>query len=150
MLPADLSMVASIAEQVHPDYPEDPAVFAERLALFPAGCFMFGAVGYLIAHPWMLASPPQLNTLLGALPAAPDTMFVHDLALLPEARGRGHAGEAVALILRVAGPLELSLVSVGLASGFWRRYGFAPVGDAAVQASLSRYGAGACLMVRQA
>ena len=53
MLPADLSMTETIAEQVHPDYPEDPAVFAERLALFPAGCFMLGAVGYLIAHPWM-------------------------------------------------------------------------------------------------
>ena len=142
-------MTETIAEQVHPDYPEDPAVFAERLALFPAGCFMLGAVGYLIAHPWMRARPPKLNSLLGALPAAPDTMFVHDLALLPEARGRGYASEAVALLLRVAGPLGLSLVSVGSASGFWRRHGFVPVGDAAVPASLSSYGAGARLLWRR-
>ena len=150
MLPADLAMAETIAEQVHPDYPEDLAVFAERLALFPTGCFMLGAAGYLIAHPWTLANPPKLNTLLGVLPAMPDTLFVHDLALLPKARSRGHAAEAVALMRRTAGLLGLSLVSIGPAFGFWRRQGFVPVGNAAVQASLSGYGADACHMQRHA
>jgi hypothetical protein len=37
----------------------------------------------------MLAAPPELNTLLGRLPATPNMLFMHDLALLAEARGRG-------------------------------------------------------------
>lgn len=64
MAVADLGAVNAVADVVHVNYPEDPAVFANRLALFPAGCWMAeedGAVlGYCIAHPGMVGEPPQL------------------------------------------------------------------------------------------
>lgn len=92
MVGADLDRVVDVAERVHPDHPEDEAVFEERLALFAAGCAVLSddhrILGYRIAHPWMLDEPPDLNSLLARLPATPDTLFLHDLALLPEARRR--------------------------------------------------------------
>ena len=93
MTAADLPLAEEIAEQVHPDHPEGPEVFAERLRLFGRACLMLEAggrsVGYAMGHPWVMRLPPRLNILLHRLPLAPDTMFIHDLALLPGARGRG-------------------------------------------------------------
>jgi len=40
MTEADLPAALAIAEVVHPNYPEDPAVFTERLALYPRGCLV--------------------------------------------------------------------------------------------------------------
>lgn len=147
----DLPWAEAIAERVHPDLPEDPSVFAERLRLFPSGCLMLEhterPVGYVIAHPWFLGRPPNLDTLVGQLPGAADTFFIHDLALLPEARGRGHAAEAVRLLVaqaRVLAIATLSLVAVGASPAFWRHLGFQPVNAAG---NLASYGAGACYMV---
>ena len=44
-----------------------------------------------------------LQTLgaLGALPAAADTLYIHDIALLPERRGGGAAGRALGTLTRV-------------------------------------------------
>ena len=87
----DLSAICAIADSVHPDFPEDAAIFAERLALHPAGCHVLhdGAAihGYVVGHPWRRAQLPKLNTLLHALPANCDSFYLHDLALLPTARG---------------------------------------------------------------
>ena len=70
---ADLAAVERVAAHVHPDYPEDEAVFAERLSLCPEGCLVLARplgdpCGYVVAHPWRLGQPPALNSLLGALP----------------------------------------------------------------------------------
>ena len=66
----DLASVDVIAARVHPSYPEDHAVFAERLRLHATGCrvLMTGGeiAGYVISHPWHLGEPPALNALLGS------------------------------------------------------------------------------------
>lgn len=155
MREADLPLAEDIAEQVHPDHPEDPAVFAERLVLYPNGCRVLEMdlcpVGYMIAHPWRLENPPKLNTLLRRLPVGSDTFFIHDLALLPGARGHGDAAAAVAGAIAEARRLSIrtvSLISVGVSGGFWRGQGFEPSPDAAIQRGLGTYGAGAVFMVR--
>jgi hypothetical protein len=55
---ADLDAVERIGNAVHVNLQERPEVFANKLALFPQGCFVLarnGAViGYGIAHPWAL------------------------------------------------------------------------------------------------
>ena len=152
MLPFDLPRAEEIAERVHPDLPEDPEVFTERLQLFPQGCLILAlagcARGYAIGHPWVERGLPKLNALLGQLPARPDTFFVHDLALLPDARHHGHAAEAVRRFVQCAEALglpSLSLVAVGASSGFWRRQGFVSVVRAGDE--LASYG-DACAMVR--
>ncbi len=156
MTSTDLPLAEEIAEQVHPAHPEDPKVFAERLRLFGQGCLILELtgqpVGYAIAHPWVLDRPPKLNTLLQHLPGEPDTLFIHDLALLSGARGRGHAAEAVRLMVRKAVLSRLptlSLVAVGTSPAFWRCQGFVPLPDEAIQNSLGSYGLGARYMVRR-
>lgn len=155
MAPGDLPAVSRIAAAVHPGYPEEDAVLAERLALFPAGCWMLegaeGVLGYAISHPWHRARPPALNTRLGALPENPGTHYVHDVALLPEARGQGAAGRLMPLLLEAARGLpELSLVAVGGSVPFWRRQGFQLVDDPALAAKLRSYDAEARFMARPA
>jgi len=152
---ADHLAVERIGVLVHPDHPEAPDIFAERLRLFPAGCLVLpgpaGLLGYAIAHPWRFGQPPRLNTLLGALPAQADTFYIHDIALLPETRRSGAGAAAIGLLAALAASLglpNLSLVAIGGTHGFWQRQGFAVHDDPALQAKLASYGPAARFMVR--
>lgn len=154
----DLAAVSAIGAAVHAAYPEEDAVFEERLALFPEGCriaLLGGAVaGYAIAHPGLLFHPPALDTLLGALPVAADCLYLHDVALLPRARGLGFGDALVAdlgaLATRTALP-ALALVAVGGTVPYWRRQGFevAHDGGAGLAAKLASYGGEAAYMIRR-
>ncbi|KAA2236492.1 GNAT family N-acetyltransferase [Salinarimonas soli] len=148
MTPADLPAVSRIAVAVHPRHPEGDAVFAERLALWPRGCLVLGAGirGYALSHPWGL-HPPPLDTLLGALPARPEVYYIHDVALMPEARGGGAGSAAVARLAAVADAmgLPLALVAVPGSAPFWARQGFAITGPAG-----GSYGEGSVAMRRPA
>ncbi|UEM20889.1 GNAT family N-acetyltransferase [Skermanella mucosa] len=156
MGPADLPTVERIAEIVHPGYPESPEVPAERLALFPAGCLIardgHGSVlGYAVSHPGTLGRPPALDSLLGGLPPDADCLYLHDVALLPEARGLG-LGESLVDILRDLarrrGLPALALTAVNRSAPYWRRRGFSDhPGDAALAAKLASYGDDAAYMV---
>ena len=153
MTVADLPAVAAISDAVHGRYSEPREVYAERLALYPGGCFVLtGAgvpAGYLIAHPWHRGAPPRLNALLGAIPADADTFYLHDIALLPETRGSGAGRKAVDLTIaaaRATGFGEITLMAVGGADSFWAAQNFAIV-DAAPDI-LASYGPEARLMRR--
>ena len=156
MTPDDLAAVITLAGHIHTDYPEDAAVFAERLALCPTGCLVLdgplGVVGYLISHPWQGPLSPPLNTLLGALPTTPESWYIHDVALAPAARGAGHAGKVVPLVEGMArqhGLPRLSLTSTGQALSFWHRQGFVDeVITEAERAILASYDPQARLMTR--
>ena len=93
----DLVDIQKIANVAHPDLSEQPEIFAEKLASFPEGCFVLvnnGAVlGYAFVHPWRLNEVPKLDAPLLALPRNPECILIHDVAVLPEARGKG-ASEA--------------------------------------------------------
>lgn len=156
MTAADLPTVSAVAAVVHEDYPEDDAVFAERLALFPTGCRIAmrdGApVGYALFHPGVVGRPPPLNRLLGQLPAAADCLYIHDVALLPASRGmglgRGLTDLAAATAREMGLPL-LALAATPLAADFWRALGFAEgAGSASAAAALAAYGGGMRYMVR--
>lgn len=155
MRPGDIAAATAIAAEVHTAFHEDDAVYIERLALYPAGCRLLeregAAVGYCLSHPWTAGSLPALNTLLGALPAAPSTYYIHDVALLPAARGSGAAGTVVAALTAHAadnGFSNLSLVAVNGSEGFWRRQGFHVVDAPELGAKLASYEAAARLMAR--
>jgi len=147
MRQADLPAVAEISRIVHPAYPEDDPVFAERLSLYPQGCRVLVTDdgvhhGYILSHPWY-GLPPKLNTLLGAIPAASRRYYIHDLTILPNWRGTGIASVVVRALLAQARQNDFTtaeLVAVNNSSGFWRRYGFVVDGDPAVAAVLRSYG----------
>jgi len=156
MRDTDLPHVLAVADEVHPAFPEDAEVFAERMRLYPEGCLVFatddGIATYVVSHPWQANDPPALNTRLGALPAQPGTYYIHDIALLPELRGTGAAALAVALLLARAAKQKLrtvSLVAVNDSAGFWARHGFRNVTDVALARKLRGYGTAAMFMVRE-
>jgi GNAT superfamily N-acetyltransferase len=155
MTVADLPAVHALAALIHPAYPEDEAVFAERLRLYPQGCRVLECNGrltaYAISHPWLDRAPPKLNALLGELPPRPSTYYLHDIALLPEMRGTGTAAEVVASLAeqaRVERLPSLSLIAVNRSQGFWRRQGFEAVASDALTGKLRSYGDDARFMIR--
>lgn len=153
MLAADIAPAHALSEIIHPGYPEDRAVFVERQRLYPAGCFVLagddGLNGYALSHPYMQDRVPALNMLLGALPARRDTYYLHDIALLPAARGGG-AGDAIVSILkeqaRATGFDTISLVAVNDSGPFWQRHGFAARNVEALAEKLASYGRGTLYM----
>ncbi|MBF0324738.1 MAG: GNAT family N-acetyltransferase [Alphaproteobacteria bacterium] len=132
MVAADLARVQVIADIAHVDHPEGAEVFANRLALFPAGCLMAAdGGGYCLAHPGKLGRAPALDTVLDRLPDGPDCLYLHDLALLPQARGLGLGRAAVAELARVAraaGLPRIALTAVGHSPAFWAGLGFIETG----------------------
>jgi N-acetylglutamate synthase-like GNAT family acetyltransferase len=102
----------------------------------------------VISHLWD-GDPPALNSLLHALPAAPTTYYIHDLALLPAARGIGAGRTIVAALRAHAGECRLatlSLVAVNRSEGFWRQLGFHTAEPDALHDKLESYGADARVM----
>jgi len=154
----DLPAVHAVAHQVHPSYFERLEVFAERLLLHPAGCHVLvqdgdgvinDVIGYVLSHPWIFGDPPALNSLLSALPDHPDTLYLHDLALLPAARGTGAGAMVVAQLREHAkscGWSRMSLVAVNESLPFWRRQGFEVVAVPGLGKRLASYDPTACFM----
>ncbi len=155
MTPQDLARVQVLADAIHADHPEDAEVLAERQRLYPQGCLMLvegeRALGYALSHPWQRGEPPPLNTQLGALPKEATTYYIHDVALLPEARGKGYASQAADMLIehaRAAGFGSLSLVAVNRSQAFWEGAGFRATAASGLEAKLASYGPDAVLMVR--
>lgn len=155
MSAADLPAVNALAERIHPSFPEDAAVFTERLRLYPDGCRVFerGDVieAYVVSHPWLRTEPPALNSLLGELPPKATTYYIHDLALAREARGSGAAADIVASLAAHAlasGFSSMSLIAVNGSSGFWQRQGFESARTPQLDAKLKSYGDDAVFMSR--
>lgn len=156
MTERDLDGVVAVARVAFPDHFEECACFAERLALYPAGCRVLedGAdrvLGYGIAYPWVRDAMPPLGALIGALPVAAELIYLHDLAVSPDARGTGAASDYVAWLVdhaRAAGWAQIALVAVNDAAAFWQRRGFAAIDSPDLRAKLASYGADARYMVR--
>ncbi|PRD43975.1 GNAT family N-acetyltransferase [Phyllobacterium phragmitis] len=151
----DIPRVSAIAAAIHTDFFEDDAVYIERLSLYPAGCFVLegagGVTGYGVSHPWMRGHVPKLNTLLGTIPPDAGTCYLHDIALMPEARSGGLAGRIVTMMAEQAmrdGFGSMSLVAVNGSSGFWRKQGFSIVDVPELAPKLLSYSDDARYMVR--
>ena len=157
MTAADLDGVAAVAAGAFPDHPEDRGCFANRLALHPAGCRVLvdaagGVAGYLAAYPWRMDDAPALNTLIESIPADADVLYLHDLALHPDARGGGWTGpiiEELARSAKAAGWPAVALVAVNEAAPFWEGRGFTVVETPALTTELAGYGPDARYMIRR-
>lgn len=161
MSDADLDRVMDIAAIVHAGFFERRAVFAERLALYPQGCWIAqeeggdAVLGYAFLHPARLGQPPSLDSFLQQLDAQADCLYLHDVALLPAARGAG-LGQALlqrllALMQREA-HAHAALVAVHGSAPYWRRCGFEAQTEvsAALREKLRSYDEKALYMTRTA
>lgn len=152
----DMPAVEKIADVVHPNFFEAPEVLAERQRLYYNGAYLLEIgerpAGYVLSHPWRLGDLPELNALLGEIPEAADTYYIHDLALLPVARRIGAASfitNALAKHARAHGYPTMSLVAVNGSAGFWARHDFLVADAPDLAAKLHSYEPEARLMVRR-
>lgn len=151
----DLVTVKALSDRVHAGLPERAEVLAEKFSLFPAGAFVLAradaCVGYALAHAWRLDSVPALDTLLGALPAEADCLYLHDVAILADARGHGAARVLVDQLVAVAqahGLRMLALTSVYGTDVFWATCGFVERALPDMDAEFASYGGPARYMTR--
>jgi len=153
---ADLEIIDTIGNEIHPTLPEREEVFAEKIRLFPEGALVLKqgetTVGYGISHPWLLYSIPHLDEFLIALPRSPTCLHIHDVVILPQARGHGAFRSFVELVVRIAEKRQVafvSLVSVYNTHTLWGRYGFDVVSNELITKELKTYGDSARYMVRK-
>jgi len=147
LLASDIDAVGQIAKQTHIELPERIEVLAEILNLFPSGCCKLmidgSIVGYGISHPWKLYDIPVHDEFLVELPSGPNCIHIHDVSILPLARGHSAAGSYIALVKdkaqrrRIA---SLACVSVYGTDVLWQRYGFRNVTTPEMSEKLHSYG----------
>ncbi|MCE9603381.1 MAG: GNAT family N-acetyltransferase [Planctomycetia bacterium] len=155
----DLDAVERIQREAYPHYHlEAIAVFADKLARYPAGCWAYeteGSVsGYLFSHPALLSNPPKLDRLLEPQVEIPDCYFIHDKAVRPSHQGQGAGRKLITTAFAHAASLghaTLALVAVQNSRPYWERYGFSAVSDLepAVSAVRESYGPAAHYLVRR-
>jgi ribosomal protein S18 acetylase RimI-like enzyme len=153
--PSDLSGMIEIAARIHPGLQERPEVFAEKMRLFPEGCRTLVAgeeiVGYGLSHAWTLHQIPPLDDFLRELPRQPDCLYVHDVAVQPQFRGRRIADSYIRTITTLAQSAQISflaLVSVHGTDALWSRLGFRAVAPhAELRMKLRSYGETAKYMI---
>ena len=136
------------------DFVEPREVFARRLAM-PAHCSWAAVRGdevmaYLAAY-W--SRPGAITPLNGDFSQYADAsvLYLHDMAVSPDAAGQGLAGRMVQAAreqARARGITRTALVSVQDSQAYWERQGYNCVflKNAAQQQHLDSYGKGAVYM----
>ena len=154
MREADLQRVDEIADSIHTLF-ERAEVFAEKFNLYGPGCLVLDVhgtvLGYGISHPWMLHSIPPLDAFLKCIPTGPECLYVHDVAILPEARGQFLTRALCAIYEELAkrsGITRMALVSVYGTAPLWAESGFAVVDDLSLNEKLVSYGPTARYMIK--
>lgn len=150
----DLYLIDRIGNEAHGDLPERLEVFIEKFKLFPEGHRVLdrkGLIeGYGIAHPWSMGSVPPLDTFLDELPANPQCLFIHDIVILPQARGHRASEKFVEFVATLARSRDipyLALVSVYDTHSMWGDYGFNVVDNLSLSGKLKSYGGTARYMI---
>ncbi|MDA8523416.1 GNAT family N-acetyltransferase [Acidovorax sp. NCPPB 4044] len=157
--PADLPGLLAVQLACYGEgFVESAEVFARRLAS-PANCSLVlergGAVhAYLAAYRSALDKVTPLHGDFEPPQGAADTLYLHDMAVLP-----AHAGQGLARVLleplwrtgREAGLRHTALVSVQGSQGYWERHGYAvrALASPAQQERLAGYGRCAVYMARR-
>lgn len=154
----DLDAVLAIQAQGYDAATQEAAAtFSAKLRVAAQSCFIAcldgRAMGYLIALPADANLPPPLHSTEASSLATADALYLHDLAVAPQARATGVTQRLLAAYWRClheGGFRFACLTAVNGSRPFWERHGFRVVAaDAALRARLAGYGDGATFM-RQA
>ncbi len=162
--PADVPGLLAVQRACYGDgLIESGTVFARRLASAAQRSLALvrgpdGAEGtlvaYLAAYRSVLGQVTPLQGDFGAVQGAADTLYLHDMAVLPAFHGQGLAQRLLAAAWRGAraeGLRHAALVSVQGTQAYWARQGFAvrALTSAAQRQQLAGYGDEAVYMVRE-
>jgi predicted acetyltransferase len=103
---------------------ESQIIYENKFCSFPEGCYVYddkGIKGYIISHPYNISSPPKINTLLTNVEN--NCLFIHDVVIVSEYRGRGIGNEIIRKILDT-NPIVSLVACDDKAKDFWKGYGF--------------------------
>jgi len=153
---SDLPAILSIQKMVYQScFHEDFVAFQSKYTVSGDTCFLAEyngkAAGYVFSLPICGYDLPPLNVEIAALPTNPDRLYLHDMALLPEARGQGLAAGLLQEVIRAARKRHLEhivLIAVQNSAAFWNSHGFEsnPTATGKLQAKLVSYGPEALYM----
>lgn len=132
MTQGDLAAVLTVQRQCYAaPFHEPPQAFASKWTASPDTCWVAehkGAVcAYLVCLPIEQRGLPALHATAFQHAPHPDWLYLHDLAIGPEARGTGLAPQLIERALDKASAMALpraGLIAVQDSSAFWRRFGF--------------------------
>jgi GNAT superfamily N-acetyltransferase len=152
MTPADLDAVLALQQRCYgASFLESRAAFAAKLDV-TAGldcCWMACQDGapcaYAVSLPVCEATLPALDAPRCERPARPTLLYLHDMAVAPEARSLGLAVHMLGQLqqrARALGLPRLGLVAVQGSVPYWQRQGFVEpaVLGAALAAKLASFG----------
>ena len=155
----DLPALMAVQRAAYGDgFMESTEVFARRLAS-PVNCslalLLDGALcAYLAAYQSVQGKVTPLHgDFEPPVGTAPDTLYLHDMAVLPHLAGQGLARRLLQPLWEQAtahGLRQSALVSVQGSEGYWQRYGYVvqPLHQPEQQQRLASYGEGAVYMAR--
>lgn len=113
------------------------------------------ALGYVVSLPVDDGGLPALNARDITRAQRPRTLYLHDVAVVPEGRARRLGQLLVQQVVQRAqdmGMRQLALVAVQASQDYWQRQSFTAADpsslSAAVHEKLASFGPGACLMRR--
>ncbi|CAI3950887.1 Ribosomal protein S18 acetylase RimI and related acetyltransferases (RimI) (PDB:1GHE) [Commensalibacter communis] len=138
----------------HEIEPESPEVIASKIYTSPDTCFIAkdnqSIRGYLLSLPSSLGNPPQLHSNTQTTEPNPNCLYLHDLAIHPNARGMGVGKLLIQHFAKIALQKQFehaSLISIQNSVPFWEKYGFKVVSaDSYLQKKLKTYGENATYM----
>jgi ribosomal protein S18 acetylase RimI-like enzyme len=149
MQQADLPAVVRLQDRCYSDQLfESAEVVAQRLMLYPQSCWVASyhdkIWGYLFSYPSRLGQVNPLGAGFGQYEQA-DCLYLHDMAVSPDARGQGVAFALLQQAREYARELglgELALVAVQNSASYWQQHGFAMVSSLSESArqALESYG----------
>lgn len=160
MLEGDLDAVIKLQTTCYGlEFHEPKASFASKLLAAPESCWVVpgpsGLLAYLVCLPIDGDRLPVLHSPDWIRSDNPDWLYLHDLAIHPDARGAGLAGlmlQKATELAQAHGLRAMGLIAVQGSVPFWRRHGFEPVVGTAHQiseAKLASFGDGATFMLRR-
>ena len=135
-----------VQEESYADvFPETVEVLKSKWRTSPDTCFVYTdkngeVLGYLLSHPWPSDCVPKLHEEI-TLHDVSNNLYLHDLAVSNNARGKGVSQKLVNSLLQAAHTLgykTISLVAVQGAGKFWSKYGFARAADIPLPDSYGR------------
>ncbi len=129
----DVSALARIQYECFGDeFLESEQSYRSKLASNPQTCFIAehndGVCGYIIGlavdeHSFPILNAPSIST-----PDNPTILYLHDLSVVPNARGTGVSEALIQHLLKQSVNFEHTmLIAVQGSLGFWQKYNFAPI-----------------------
>ncbi len=161
MTPVDLDAVLALQQRCYGvDFLERREAFAAKLAVTDGlGCCWMARdedgqrLAYAVSLPICEATLPALDAPRCQRPVSPTLLYLHDMAVAPEARSLGLASRLLERLRESAGALGLGrmgLVAVQGSQPYWQRQGFAEAAalTAPLRAKLTSFGADARFLVQ--